>query len=60
MIFLMGCQTKSMKAQSLNLKWDFLEYPPGERRACLSQDDVTKLREYMIVCESLRDKCGGI
>lgn len=34
-----------------DLAWDFYEVSPGDTRACLTEDDVEKLRKAMLSCE---------
>lgn len=37
-------------------KWEFCENNKGEKRACLKEEDVKKLREVLIRC---KQKTGG-
>lgn len=59
MIFLMACQTKNQQTK-LDLKWHFMDFPPGETQACLNEKDVKKLRETLIRCESIENKLDGL
>lgn len=39
-----------VQATKFDGKWKFIEVMPGEQMACLSEDDVKKLREQLIRC----------
>lgn len=52
MMFLMGCQS-SQKNNELNVKWEFLEFPPGRTMACTDKDGVKQIRERLIRCGEL-------
>lgn len=46
----MACASKPV-AEPVNVKWEFLDVPGYELRACLYEKDVEKLREALIRCE---------
>lgn len=49
--FTSGCATKP-EPKSLELNWGFCEVVPQENWACLREEDVKKLREALIRCQS--------
>lgn len=51
LFFSMSCASKPRPAK-FSGKWQFCEIIPGEGMACLSKDDVKRLREVLI-------RCGG-
>ncbi len=50
-LFLVGCATEP-KSTKFDGEWEFYEVTPfQEPKACLSKEDVKKLRELLIRCE---------
>lgn len=43
--------TSTPKTTRFDGKWEFIDNPKGETKACLAKPDVQKLRELLIRCQ---------
>jgi hypothetical protein len=48
MMALPSCSTPEPK--KFNGRWDMIEVSPGDTRACLTEQDIIRLRELLIQC----------
>jgi hypothetical protein len=51
-VIFLSCAHKEMQPPKFNGRWQFIEAKPGETMACLSREDVQKLREELIRCRA--------
>lgn len=48
-----GCASRPA-AEPLNLDWEFRDVPGKPTRACLSAEDVAKIRELLLRCQAFQ------
>lgn len=50
-VILSSCAT--IKDEKLNVQWEFIEFPSGQKMACTDQKGVEQIRERLIRCGEL-------